>query len=335
MGELAALVGGVLLLATASVDSLATTLVVRSGAGPLTRRLTNALWRLALRTRRGEGGSVPLAVVGGALLLTTVFTWVVLLWAGWMLVFLSGDPGVIDAETLQPAGWLDIAYFAGFTVFTLGVGDFVADTSWWRLTAAAASFSGLFLTTLSITYLLNVVSAVVARRALAVRIEGLGGTGPAIAVRGWDGERFGEAYIQQLVALSGEVARIGEQHLAYPILHVFHATDPSTSAPLALAELDDAVALLTAGVHPDHRPEPSATRPLRYSLDRFLTTASATAVTLAGRAPDLDPEVLQHAGIPTVDRPTWQESLDDRRREDLAELVAGAGWDWAAVRAVR
>lgn len=151
-------------------------------------------------------------------------------------------------------------------MFTLGVGDFVATSEAWRLATAVASFSGLFLVTLAITYLISVVSAVVARPALAVDVRGLGESAAEMAVIGWADQQFTSTYLQQLMALSSEVATTSEQHLAYPISHSFHSASAATSAPLALAELDDVVQLLTAGLAPEARPDPSATFALARSL---------------------------------------------------------------------
>ncbi|RBY91948.1 hypothetical protein DQ237_19245 [Blastococcus sp. TF02-8] len=47
------------------------------------------------------------------------------------------------------------------------------------------NFSGLFVVTLSITYLLAVVSAVVDRRALATHVHALGRSGGDVLVTGW------------------------------------------------------------------------------------------------------------------------------------------------------
>lgn len=114
------------MVALTYLDALGTTMVVRSGAGPITRRLTNVLWRLALKLTPSHRGSRMLAITGGGLLVKTIVVWVLMLWAGWTLIFLAGDATVVDATTRPPASVLDVAYFSGFTVLTLGVGDFVA-----------------------------------------------------------------------------------------------------------------------------------------------------------------------------------------------------------------
>lgn len=187
---------------------------------------------LRLHTRASDGGLLRLG--GTALLVTTVVTWVLLLWASWSLLFWGGG-SIVDSSTQLSAGFADVVYYAGFTIFTLGVGDFEETTPGWRLATAVAGFEGLFLVTLSITYLLSVVSAVVARRALAAQVTALGDTASLIVARAWDGTSFSSAFEQQLVGLSGSLASVAEQHLVYPVLHHFHASRPGASAARAVA----------------------------------------------------------------------------------------------------
>ena len=332
-------VAGIALVLLAYVDALATTVVVRSGAGPVTHRLTGLWWRVLLRLFGRRDGSPLLATAGGVLLFGTVLAWVAMLWLGWTLIFLTGDPSVRHGTTGVPAGNADVGYFTGFTLFTLGVGDFVAASPAWRFATAVASFSGLFLITLAITYLLSAVSAVVARRALAVHVHTLGTDAHGIVAIGWDGSGFSSAYVQQLVALSAEVANIAEQQVAYPILNAFHSPDRRVSAPLALAELDDALLLLDGGVTGPARVDHSAVLGLRRAIDRYLAATAGTATTHANRAspPPLDLEPLRSSGMALVADAAFAARVEDEqdRRRALAGLVHNGGWQWSEVRGGR
>ncbi len=328
-----AVAAGVVLMVVAFVDALATTLSVGAGAGPLTRRFTGVLGRGLLRLHQRDSEGSLLRFGGAGLLIVTVLVWVLLLWGGWTLVFVSSGGAVVDSGTRAPAGPLDVVYFVGFTVFTLGVGDFVASTPAWRVMTALASFTGLFLITLSITYLLSVVGAVVARRSLAVRIHALGPSAGGIVARGWTGGTFSSAFIQQLVALTGELSTVAEQHLAYPVLHYFHTGEASTSASRAIAQLDGAMLLMRAGVAPQARPDASAVVPVREAIKRYVTTAATTSamVPLPGvpALPALTP--LLQVGVPVagaddVARTAGKE--DDDRRRGLHRLVNNDGWSW-------
>lgn len=332
MFDLIVLVAGALLVALVFFDAFATTLAVGAGAGPLTRRLVGPAWRALLRLHRTDSHSALLRVAGPVLLITTVLVWVALLWAGWSLVLLAGDGSVVDATTRAPAGTADVIYYAGFTVFTLGVGDFVATTSTWRVVTSGASFSGLFLITLAITYLISVVSAVVARRAVAIRINALGGSASEIVGRGWAGDSFSSAFVQQLVALSGELATTAEQHLAYPVLHYFHSGGRGTSAPVAVAHLDDAMMLLQRAVAPEAQPDISAVDPVRQVVSRYLSTSSMGSGTPDPDAPPVPPlGSLEQAGVPVVAPDVFAARLreEERRRRRLHRLVLSDGWSWS------
>jgi len=333
MLDLLALFAGAAIIVLVFLDALATTLLVGAGAGPLTRRVAGLAWRGLLRLHRRDSESVMLSAAPVVLLIGTVLSWVAGLWGGWVLVLLGGDDVVLDSTTRAPAATVDLVYYVGFTVFTLGVGDFVASTSTWRVTTSVASFTGLFLITLAITYLISVVSAVVARRALAIRINALGGTASEIVAHGWTGEGFSSAFVQQLVALTGQLAATAEQHLAYPVLHYFHSRDRDTSAPIAVAKLDEAMMILAQALAPSAQPDRSAVQPVRDVIDRYLTTASATSA-MPRRpdppaAPDLGPIVA--AGIPVVPATEFARRVEEQsaRRRSLHELVNSDGWSWS------
>ncbi|WP_435746437.1 ion channel [Nocardioides sp. SYSU DS0663] len=330
MLDVVLLVAGALLLVAVLGDALVTTLATSAGAGPLTSLVLGGLWRGMLKLHRQDQGSSFLTAAGPIVLICTVLTWVGILWAGWTLVFLGSD-AIVDASSKRPADVADVVYYAGFTVFTLGTGDFVATTPVWRIATAVASFCGLFLVTLAITYLLSVLSAVVARRALAVQIHGLGSSPAGIVAQGWTGEGFGSMFQQQLVSLGASVAVSAEQHLAYPVLHYFHSSSRQLAAPVAIAHLDDALTILHEAIAPAQRPERSAVVPLRSSVARYLSTASDTAwVPDADPPPAPDVGELTAAGVPILDGARTGEVFrrHDERRASLHRLVLSDGWSW-------
>ena len=323
-------IAGALVVGVVFLDALMTTLTVSAGAGPLSSRVLAVCWRVMLRLHRRDSESSPLTWAGAVLLTMTVFFWVVLLWAGWTLLF-AGSQAVVDAKTQEPAGVADVIYFTGFTVFTLGVGDFVADAPGWRVVTAVASFSGLFLITLAITYLISVVSAVVQRRVLAIQVHSLGRSTTDIVRRGWDGTQFSDMFQQQLVSLLPSVVVSSEQHLAYPVLHYFHSRTASLAAPRAIVHLDESLTLLTNGVPEDHRPDASAVEPLRYALNRYLAAATGTTWSPEASTPPPPPlGALREAGIPQVDEASYLGGVeaDHARRATLHRLVASDGWSW-------
>ena len=322
---------GCLLIVGVFFDALATTLAVSEGAGPVTRRVTGLVWSGLLRLHRQDSNSTLLAVAGPALLVGTVLGWVIGLWAGWTLVFLAGSPGIVDASTRAAADLPDVVYYAGFTVFTLGVGDFVATSELYRVLTAVASFTGLFLITLAITYLISVVSAVVTRRSLAVQISALGASPVDIVLAGWDGDSFSSGYEQHLVGLTSELATTAEQHLAYPVLHYFHSRTRVTAAPVTVAHLDEALLIIQTATDPAAQPGAATVNPTRNAIARYLRTTGATAgpaTTPEPPAPDL--AALADAEVPLAAPEVFRQRLEaesDRRRQ-LVRLVNSDGWTW-------
>lgn len=322
------IVAGAFVVALVFFDALATTLAVSGGAGPLTTGFLRGAWRVALRLHRQDRKSSLLRFAGPAMLIVTVLTWVAALWAGWTLLFVGSD-SVVTAQKGRPAGVADVVYFTGFTIFTLGTGDFVASSAGWRIAMAVAAFSGLFLITLAITYLLSVISAVVSRRVLAQEIHGLGDSPTQIMRKGWTGDGFDEMFQQQLISLSSSVASSAEQHLAYPVLHYFHASTRDVAAPVAIGHLDEALTLIET-LKPPLRPRPAVVDPLRSSIGRYLTTASSTTwAPKVGAPPPPETSQALDAGIPVSDADVRQAAEHHQeRRTQLHRLVASDGWSW-------
>ena len=244
-------------------------------------------------------------------------------------MFASSEHAVVDSTTSAPATLVERLYYVGFVVFTLGVGDFVPGGPVWQVLTVVATFLGLFLVTLAVTYFLSVVSAAVERQALAASVSALGTTAEQIVVGGWEGDAFSSAFVQHLVQLSGRVAMLGEQHLAYPVLHFFVGAERVTVAPLAISRLDDAVLLLEHGVAPSSRPPVSATHPVRASIDRYLSSVTAPVPEQAEPPPAPSVHELAAYGVPVVEPQEFAAHVAagaDRRRR-LASLVLSQGWD--------
>ena len=319
---------GAALLLLALADLLWTTM--GEGGGPVTKRVTSLLWGLALRVYRRWPHHQLLSIAGLAAFLSAVLLWIVLLWAGWLLVFNSSTDAVINAQTRVPADVWERVYFTGFTIFTLGTGDYQPNGRPWQVLTALASFNGLFLVTFSITYLVPVVQAATHKRYLAVYVSSLGQSAQAILIHCWNGQDF-TPLVQHLTAITPDVAQLEQRHLAYPVLHYFHAKQRPEGAALSLSALDEALTILEHGIEPDAKLEEGAFRPIRQVITEFLETLSSIYIDPEDEAPpppSLDP--LRERGLPVVSDETFEARVAqlDKRRRLLKALVRNDGWSW-------
>jgi hypothetical protein len=322
-----------LLILGVLVDVLWTTVAVGGGAGPLTGRWTNALWRAALRVRRGEAHRF-LQVTGVCLTIGTVGTWIALLWVGWTIAFMADPRAVLDATTGQPADSWSRVFYAGSTIFTLGDSQHRAGTALWQLATAVGAGTGLFLMTLTITYLVEVTSAITYTRQLAGYVYGLGDTAGDIIVRAWNGADLADlcSHLQELTPAMSAVA---QRLLAYPVVHYSHSVEQRTAVAPAIATIDELLTLLHHGVAPSARLPLLVTEPLRRTISELLATLEAAFIHAAAQPPPLPClQQLRDAGVPTVDDETFQAALEhlSQRRQLLLGLVQADGWPWSSVR---
>lgn len=323
--ELWMLVTGTALLAVVAYDAISTTLSVSAAAGPLTSRLAAGWWHLARRFARRPGSPIVVSA-GPVVVLLTVAVWLALLWGGWTLVFSADPDAVVSSTTREPASGASRVYFAGFTVFTLGVGDYIPMGQPWEILTAVAVVSGLGLTTLAITYLVPVVSAVTARRVQASIIAGMGATPQDIVVAGLDDDRF--PYLEhRLQALSDSIIQTAERHLSYPVLHYFHSGERRVDLRTQAFTLDEAVTLLQHGVRADVRPHPAVLEGTRHAITELLRrTPEGPLHTAPPPVPSLTP--LRNRGVPTVDDETFQDHVADLagHRRRLARFARESLW---------
>jgi len=318
------LLGSVLLL-LAAWDVFITTLTLRGG-GPVVRRVTRLAWSglLALHRRGVRPGLLGFG--GGLAVSLSLILWVILLAAGWGMVF-AGLPGaVIDGSTGAPADLLSRLYFAGFNLFTLGVGDYRPSGPLAQALTVAASASGLLAITLTITYLGPVVSGGVSRRALAGEISLLGQTPDEIikAARAQGADRFAS----RLQGLAPAILEMAEKHLAYPVLDYFHSPDPRLALPLRLAGLYEALLALSCG-RDDHakvvRDYQAVLEAIEIYVRRLGPYAADGNDAPEPPAPDLGGLAVDHEKVVTV-----QTAAATTRRR-LRSMVERDGWAWGDV----
>lgn len=316
-----AVVVGCLLVLLVLVDVFRTVLWSGQGAGPLTGAVT-ALGRRLLS--RLAGGARLRSAVGPIAIVAIVGLWAGLLLVGFSLV-LEGQSGSFrTAFTDEPVGWSERAYFVGYSLFTLGNGDLRPVTDAGRLLTVAIAATGLFLISLSVTYLLPVTSAAVASRSFASSARALGETPEDVVLGAWDGERI--RLDDELRQLAQSLSLLAEQQLAYPVLHLFESTDRRTSAPLAVAHLDEVLTLLD-GVDRRVAPPAAPRRQLRAAIRSYAQTYGAGVRADEVTPPPPDTGRLAVGGIPLIDPAAYTLAAADldAHRAEVQGLVRATG----------
>lgn len=311
---------GCLLLAVTIYDLVKTTLAAAGGA-PISKTLGRSIWHLTGRAH----------YAGPLILVATAVVWVGLLWVGWTLVFMGAPGAVVSASSEAPADFWSRLYFAGYTVATLGLGDFVPDTPLWRQITAISAFSGLVFITLAVTYYTAVLGAVVQKQQLAALIDGMGNSPADIVAGAWDGESF-QGVDSVLPTLASLVALHARRHYAYPVVHYFRSADPEETISVQLARLYDALVLFDRVVDPDHRPPPVSIRMARRSTRTLLDTLHPDFVTAAEEAPP-QPELapLRRAGVPLTESDIFADEGIRAARRILLGFVHESHFSWLEV----
>ncbi|MGB3760654.1 MAG: two pore domain potassium channel family protein [Rivularia sp. (in: cyanobacteria)] len=331
MSNILAIIGIVILIYT-TFDVLVTTLTV-GGGGPITSRISSGIWWLVLQIHHRKSNHRLLSTTGLVLLTGIALAWFILTWIGWALIFCAENSAVVNASSKIPADTWERIYFVGYNISTLGIGDYQAQGIVWQMATAISSVSGFFLVTLSIAYLLPIVSAASEKRAFATYISSLGGTADEILIRAWNGQDFGELS-SHLSSLTPTLTDQGEKHLAYPVLHYFHSVERVRSLPLSLIALDEALTLLQYGIPEKYKPEPAVLSSTRRASAAFLKTLKSAYLEPASYNPQLPSlEMLRNKGIPTVSDEEFFENIKiiTKRRRILLALAENDGWTWDAI----
>lgn len=327
------LVPGLLLVGLGLYDAFRTTLA--RGAGPVTRLASQAVWQF---TRSGVGTRVSpflFSQLGLVVLLTVVAVWTVLLWAGWSLVFLASEGAVVGTASGEPAGVWSRIYFVGYTLVTLGLGDYQPGGAVWQMLTTATALSGLFVLTLAISYVLLVLQAAIQRRATAAALWGLGATPQDIVRTMWSADRGCSALESHLIGLTPALTTLAQQHIAYPILHHFRGDRRREAMAPAVAVLDEALSIIEFSLEGDCL-SPGALRPARVAIDTLLDRLEDQSVNPTDSTPPAPTlGALRRDGYPVGTDEAFREAISeevcDRRRRLLLGLVQAEGWSWEDV----
>jgi len=319
---------GALFIAFGALDALWTTLWVDGNAGPFTRRHNSWMRRLILRLA-GRRHRI-LSMTGPIVLVSSVLVWAMIPWIGWVLLYSANPRSLVRAQGGVPADLADRIYFTGYTMFTLGNGDFVPNGSFWEIATSWASLNGLFMLTLAVTYLLAIIEAVVAKRSFASQVWTLGHDAEEFILHTWNGHGF-PAVELQIVSLMEQLQLVTEQHHAYPMLHFYHEAEKRQSVAHNLAVFSEVLLTYAHGIVEEVRPAPAALLPAQRAIEEFLDTLRSAFVEPSDKQQDAPSLArLTAAGIPVLPRAEFEAAVHERRerRQLLRGFLDSERRDW-------
>lgn len=321
---------GLVIVAVTAFDLIYTTFAPR-GAGLISGPVTVVIWRLFYHICRITKSKAALTGAGIVIIFSILMTWVVLLWMGNFLIFSGDNQSVVDATTQVAANWKERIYFTGYTLSTLGNGDFKAGTDGWSIYAAFISFTGLIFITIAITYMVPVLSAVTQRRALSIRIASIGHSPQRMLLNNWNGEDFRKLE-DQFQSLAQDIATQGQMHLSYPVLHYFQHKDKEASLLPNLVAIDEAITLLLLYIPEHTRPQDQYLIPLRKAITTFIGSLTTLYINPEkSMVPPLQTEELQEAEEPLLEPDEEKIAQLDKRRRALRAMLEYNGWEWEEI----
>lgn len=323
------LIAGILLTIWGIVEGLWTTIWVDGNSAPFTSRLTTWIWKF-FRVIISKKNHKLLSLAGPVILAITVLCWILFLWFGWTFLFYADPESILVKSTNSSPDFSDCFWYVAYTMFTVGNGDFTPQGDVWQVVSSLVAFTGMSMVTLSITYILQVISAVTNKRAFSSQVTSIGKTSEEFVIKQWTGDSFGAIELQ-LNSLSNQLAVLNEQHLAFPILHYYHAVRLEKSQDVAIAILDDALTLIKLGVEKKSHPAETILSSTRQSVDSFLTTVKMAFIRPAKNLPQApDISQLEKKGVPVIPGQEFYEKLEKEsdRRKLISGLINNGAWHW-------
>ena len=237
------------------------------GAGPLSYRWGKWIWAGLLHVHRRRPIHRVLSLAGPFVLLSSILLWYCLIGLALLLIFSVQPDSVVHGSSNAPASLETRYYFINTTLSGLGYGDWVPSAFPWTLLATMGTLAGTVVLTVSLSYVLSVVSAAIDRKKLAQSVFGMGASVTQVI----DNARLSDlrdSLKNHFLNTAGEIDHQRLKHLAYPILAYFHATSVDFSPARAVLLLADACFVLQVAA-PDHRAPVGVLQVANSSIHNF------------------------------------------------------------------
>ncbi len=299
------------------LDLVWTVLASSLGAGPLSK-LTAATVRRV--TTLGSLSGRRRQVAGYVVMTSLPFVWLAMFVVGFAAILYAG--GQVKADYAGSPGPLAALLFAYGVVVALGSNY----NSAWQALHFTGALLGIVWSSLSLTYVMQIVAADRRERSVASGITALGDSPYEIIDEALKHPDLGSLPLQ-VVSISSTLSLVGQDHLAYPVLKYVQAGKKGDSTPVAVARFDETVNLLDGAVRDSDN---LLIRAGRSAVNDYIGTLSLED----GHQPPR-PEVSKLTGPP--ERLRTQDDLDttlgnlESHRAKLTMLLQSGGASWADV----
>lgn len=238
------------------VDVFLTVLYARAGTGILSARLARGQWRLFKAFSRlfGRHRGKVLSFCAPSVLVSLVGAWAAVLALGTgMMIHPALGSGVRRSAGETPRDFATAVYAGSMSLSFVGEGDFAPDTPRFRLLYIFDSLVGVSVMTLTLTYLMQVYTALRERNTFGLKLYLMSGqtADAAELVAGLGAQGRFDATYSVLAEMAAEAAKVKEAHHFYPVLALFRFRDAfySMSAPITLGL--DTVSLIKSALDDD------------------------------------------------------------------------------------
>lgn len=319
--------GSVIVLVT--LYDIINTILAPRGVGLIADRISRGLWRLSLFAAGRDGRNKLLRSVGPFLLVMIIFSWIVLLWLGNTLMVYSDPEALWSAGKNEfVGGFIENMYFVAYVLSSMGSGDYTPATDGWLLYTGLMSYTGVVFISLSISFLIPIVEAIALKRQVSLRIHALGKNPEGILTR-YGGNGY-EHLLAVLVDLEPPILKLAQYHLAYPVIHFFHAVHLFESLPVKLVSLDEAMSIMLYKIPRENISNVIALERTYGAMTFYLSTLASAFIEPTDDEPEYpDTSYLEHVAEDSsaMGREEGREALK-RRRQLLLAYLQNDGWDW-------
>lgn len=213
------------------LDVFLTVLYARAGTGIISDRVERLVWRVfrAVSKPFGRKRGAIMSFCGPVIVALLVAVWDLGLTLGAALVIHPALGASITAGSGDtPTDFVTALFAGGSSTSIVGAGDFSPQTPGFRIFYLFTSLVGTALISLTLTYLMQVYTALQRRNAYGLKIHlATAETGDAAEFIGGLGPKgqFEGGY-SNLSELAAEAAQVKESHHFYPVLFFFRFTKP-------------------------------------------------------------------------------------------------------------